>query len=397
MARHNRHRKPTTSTVQQKTVTLAVTAGIGASIPLTLAGPASAATDSAWDKIAKCESDGKWNLPSGHASSTGGLQIQKPTWDDYKGTDFAEYPYQATKEQQIAVAERILNGQGPKAWTCNAKTGEPLNALVGKVSGKAPSGGSGSAKVKNKGNGNGNGNGNGSAQSGSGTEKKPSPQAAGAGSAGTHTVVAGDTLHDIATAYGSAGWQALYEANRSVIGADPNVIRVGQVLTIPGGDKGNGAEQGAPAPRKTEPKSQEKSGSEPSASGRVSPIEGGTGKGYGTPSAKYGLGRHTGSDFTAPKGTNVRAAASGTVVGSDSAPAYGVNVRVKHPDGTYTLYAHLSGKAVQAGTKVNAGQLIGYVGSTGNSTGPHLHFEVRNQAEYSAHSFIDPTAWLRGA
>ncbi|WP_185922071.1 transglycosylase family protein, partial [Streptomyces sp. WAC06614] len=133
MARHNRHRRPSNNVVHHKAASVAVTAGIGLALPVAVSGTASAQDrTAAWDKIAECESNGRWNLSYGHASSTGGLQIQQPTWNDYGGRQYAPAPHLATKEQQIAVAERILKGQGPRAWTCNAKTGSPLTALVGK-------------------------------------------------------------------------------------------------------------------------------------------------------------------------------------------------------------------------------------------------------------------------
>jgi murein DD-endopeptidase MepM/ murein hydrolase activator NlpD len=84
-------------------------------------------------------------------------------------------------------------------------------------------------------------------------------------------------------------------------------------------------------------------------------------------------------DIGAPTGTPIYAAASGTVsfakVGRNG--GYGNLVIIDHPNGTQTYYAHQSKLAVRAGDKVSQGQVIGYVGSTGHSTGPHLHFEVR--------------------
>ncbi|MEI8084222.1 MAG: M23 family metallopeptidase, partial [Actinomycetes bacterium] len=85
---------------------------------------------------------------------------------------------------------------------------------------------------------------------------------------------------------------------------------------------------------------------------------------------------HTGDDIGAPSGTPIRAAASGTVVSTDSGGAYGNNTLISHGGGLATMYAHQSRFAVRPGQKVTQGQIIGYVGSTGWSTGPHLHFEV---------------------
>ncbi|MDP9404679.1 MAG: peptidoglycan DD-metalloendopeptidase family protein [Actinomycetota bacterium] len=86
---------------------------------------------------------------------------------------------------------------------------------------------------------------------------------------------------------------------------------------------------------------------------------------------------HDGADFAAPSGTPVRAAAAGTVVFAGPRGGYGNTVVVDHGDSLATLYAHQSALYVAAGTPVTAGQMIGAVGSTGLSTGPHLHFETR--------------------
>jgi len=98
---------------------------------------------------------------------------------------------------------------------------------------------------------------------------------------------------------------------------------------------------------------------------------------------------HTGQDFAAPSGTPVHAVARGVVTSAEWAGAYGWRVVIRHPDGTETWYAHLSSFVVRGGS-VEPGQVIGRVGSTGNSTGPHLHFEVRQNDQP-----ISPLAWLR--
>ena len=88
-------------------------------------------------------------------------------------------------------------------------------------------------------------------------------------------------------------------------------------------------------------------------------------------------GRHHGGiDIGAPRGTNVVAADGGTVITSTSGGSYGNYVAISHGNGITTLYAHLSSRSVSVGDTVSKGQLIGHVGSTGNATGSHLHFEV---------------------
>lgn len=87
--------------------------------------------------------------------------------------------------------------------------------------------------------------------------------------------------------------------------------------------------------------------------------------------------QHTGIDFAAPAGSPVRAAGAGTVAFAGERGGYGNLVIIRHPDGTETYYAHQRDLAVRAGQSVVAGETIGTVGSTGRSTGPHLHFELR--------------------
>lgn len=85
---------------------------------------------------------------------------------------------------------------------------------------------------------------------------------------------------------------------------------------------------------------------------------------------------HTGLDIAAPKGTKIKAAASGTVIFAGYSGGYGNVVKISHGSGIKTYYAHCSKLYVKEGQKVSAGDVIAAVGSTGNSTGNHLHFEV---------------------
>ncbi|AVH57297.1 MULTISPECIES: M23 family metallopeptidase [Streptomyces] len=108
--------------------------------------------------------------------------------------------------------------------------------------------------------------------------------------------------------------------------------------------------------------------------------------------------KHSGQDFAVPTGTQVVAAHGGTVVkaggnGAGDGPAYGNAVVIKHGSGTYSQYAHLSRVDVQIGQVVATGQQIALSGNTGNSSGPHLHFEIRTTPNYG--SAIDPVAFLR--
>ncbi|GAA2795210.1 M23 family metallopeptidase [Streptomyces showdoensis] len=123
-----------------------------------------------------------------------------------------------------------------------------------------------------------------------------------------------------------------------------------------------------------------------------------------TLSASYNQGgamwahKHSGQDFAVPVGTPVKAAAAGTVVkagpnGGGDGPAYGNAIVVKHANGTYSQYAHLSKIQVNVGQSVAAGQRIALSGNTGNSSGPHLHFEIRTTPNYG--SAVNPAAFLR--
>lgn len=88
-------------------------------------------------------------------------------------------------------------------------------------------------------------------------------------------------------------------------------------------------------------------------------------------------GNHKGIDIPAPRGTSILAARGGIVITSTYSSSYGNYVVVSHGDNDSTLYAHMSSRAVSVGDSVSQGQVLGYVGSTGRSTGNHLHFEVR--------------------
>ena len=132
-----------------------------------------------------------------------------------------------------------------------------------------------------------------------------------------------------------------------------------------------------------------KGGSMPVKSGyRVGARFGATG-----PWSRY----HTGQDFPAPTGTEIYAAASGIVLSPTRARWAGTNVVIQHSDGS-TLYAHMSKRVVKPGQAVKAGQLIGYVGNTGNSYGPHLHFEYYKPGVTpgDVYSASNPISFLRG-
>jgi resuscitation-promoting factor RpfA len=108
-----RHRKPTTSTVG--VAKLAFTSAVIGGGGIALAGHAAAAPDSEWDRVASCESGGNWAINTGNGYH-GGLQFSQGTWASHGGGEYATSANQATRDQQIAVAERVLASQGKGAW-----------------------------------------------------------------------------------------------------------------------------------------------------------------------------------------------------------------------------------------------------------------------------------------
>jgi murein DD-endopeptidase MepM/ murein hydrolase activator NlpD len=113
--------------------------------------------------------------------------------------------------------------------------------------------------------------------------------------------------------------------------------------------------------------------------------------GYGSSGDRWAH-NHTGQDFAIPEGTAVLAVGSGTVVATGCDDAFGHQVVIAHDNGYYSQYAHLSVIEVEPGQQVGVGRRIGLSGNTGNSSGPHLHFEIRLTPYLG--SAIDPMPWL---
>ena len=125
-----RHRKATSSAVS--VAKIAFTGAVIGSGSLALAGQAGAATDGEWDTVARCESGGNWAINTGNGYQ-GGLQFAAGTWKGHGGGEYAPAAHLATKEQQIAVAERVLASQGRGAWpTCGRGLGAatPRNVVA---------------------------------------------------------------------------------------------------------------------------------------------------------------------------------------------------------------------------------------------------------------------------
>ncbi len=183
-----------------------------------------------------------------------------------------------------------------------------------------------------------------------------------------HTVQKGQTLYRIAKTY-DLGVEVLRRANHI---RDPAKLREGIRLWIPG------ARRVLKVPDKPVSRTAKKKSSptvKPRKGFLVWPTK-------GTLTSRFGMRngrRHEGIDIAAPKGTPVHAAAAGEVVFSGWGPTgYGKMVIIKHRHHLTTLYAHNSKLIAKKGSRVKQGQKISLMGSTGRSTGSHLHFEVRN-------------------
>ncbi|MGW3500338.1 transglycosylase family protein [Streptomyces globisporus] len=321
---NGRHRRP------RQAPAIVVAAGVTGSaiaIPLLGASGASAAEAATWDRVAECESGGMWSADLGNGYY-GGLQLSQETWSAYGGTEFASRADLASRSQQISVAEKILDDQGPKAWpSCAVISGLAVDgSLPGVDPGTSPapdpttaptdeadapdeadeSGKSGEADESDKGDKSGKGEKGDPADKGDSADAQkggeapdssvrpssppsseapdtidpstspdsskgeggkhrgaPAPEEAGAGqedgprgsgrhasrdgdardggaAAGAYTVQPGDNLWAIADAQELPdGWTGLYEANKDLLGSDPDLILPGQNLDL-------GLDQAAP-------------------------------------------------------------------------------------------------------------------------------------------------------
>ncbi|MFJ4200133.1 transglycosylase family protein [Streptomyces sviceus] len=371
MAVRGRHRRYQPNRINRASLTVTA-GGVGIAVPLIGAGTAHAADVATWNKVAACESSSNWSINTGNGYY-GGLQFTRSTWEAYGGTRYAARADLATRDQQIAVAEKVLDGQGPGAWpACSARAGltrggstPDVHPRTGKTSAKT-------ASVRD-------------------VQPQTTPQSR-AGTAEMYTVVRGDSLSGIADDQKvRRGWRGLYAANRKTIGADPDLILPGQRLKL---------RATAATPTTTHHTSTKKTSADTGKktekaadTGLVAPVNASLGTPYRKAGSAWSKGYHTGVDFPVPTGTSVKAVAPGKVVTSGWGGSFGYQVVIRHADGRYTQYAHLSAISVKAGQSVGGGQRIGRSGSTGNSSGPHLHFEVRTGPGFG--SDIDPLAYLR--
>ncbi|WP_225826567.1 transglycosylase family protein [Streptomyces naphthomycinicus] len=388
MAVRGRHRRYQPNRINRASLTVTA-GGAGLAIPLVAAGTASAADAATWNKVAACESSGNWHVNTGNGYY-GGLQFTQSTWEAYGGARYAPRADLAGRDEQIAVAERVLDGQGPGAWpVCSVRAGlsrgggGPDVHTDSAASRPARTGATTSGAAKT-----------GAPRSASVEDVRPqtTPQSR-AGRAEMYTVVHGDTLSGIAGDHHvTGGWRTLYAGNRTTIGSDPDLIMPGQRLSL------NGTATRTPPPKAPKRKSPSEHPTThhtpaPTRHTIVAPVTATVGTGYHVAGSHWSKGYHTGVDFLVPTGTSVKAAAAGHVVAAGWGGSYGYQVVLRHADGRYTQYAHLSAISVRVGQSVTAGQRLGRSGSTGNVTGPHLHFEVRTGPGFGTD--IDPLAYLR--
>ncbi|WP_318210166.1 MULTISPECIES: transglycosylase family protein [unclassified Streptomyces] len=234
-----KHRRPSKAT---QVATLVGVTGVAVAAPLMTAGTASAATASEWDRVAQCESGGNWSINTGNGYY-GGLQFSASTWAAYGGTAYASTANQASKSQQIAIAEKVLAGQGKGAWpSCGvglsgasydggAAESAPQQSTQQQPQqerkAEQPTTRSEQRQAPKK-----------------ATQQQAAPQAAAKKTVTTPTgkkvkkgdgeykVVTGDTLSKIAQAHGvKGGWAELFELNDDVVD-NADLIYPGQQLHL---------------------------------------------------------------------------------------------------------------------------------------------------------------------
>ena len=209
--------------IAKKVTKTAALTSVAAAVPvLGVAGPAHAATGDTWNRLAQCESSGNWKINTGNGYY-GGVQFSASTWREFGGGRYASRADLATRSEQIATAEKVLDVQGWNAWpACSAKLG------LGE-SDKAGSAGTPNAGQEKQ-----------RKQTGARASRSaPRTNLAAKGSArkaapgAKYVVRSGDTLSKIAAAQQvDGGWRALWKLNKSLVGNDPNVIFPNEKLRL---------------------------------------------------------------------------------------------------------------------------------------------------------------------
>lgn len=234
-----KHRRPSKAT---RIVAVAGVTGAAVAAPLMAAGNASAATTSEWDTVAQCESGGNWSINTGNGYY-GGLQFSTSTWAAFGGTQYASNADQASKSQQIQVAEKVLAGQGKGAWpACGTGLSGASNTGGGSDEGQSSGSSQGSSS-----SGSSQGQSSGSTADRS-TEERASRSADRPAAEkktvttptgkkvekgdGEYKVVTGDTLSSIAEEHDvKGGWAKVFKLNGDIVD-DADLIYPGQQLHL---------------------------------------------------------------------------------------------------------------------------------------------------------------------
>ncbi|MGW5359866.1 transglycosylase family protein [Actinopolymorpha pittospori] len=215
-----KHRgKSRSRTVAKRVTQTAAVTGVAAAVPVVgLTATANAATVDTWERLAQCESSGNWSINTGNGFY-GGLQFTRSTWRAFGGLKYASRADYATKSEQIAIAEKVLDGQGWGAWpACSRKLGLGSNDKGGDP-GSPPS----RTQERQRDDS--------SSRASRGSERpklktvstKTTNRKVAAGA--TYIIRAGDSLSTIAQAQNvEGGWRALWKLNRSLVGGNPNLI-----------------------------------------------------------------------------------------------------------------------------------------------------------------------------
>ncbi|RRR81665.1 transglycosylase family protein [Streptomyces sp. RP5T] len=220
-----KHRRPSKAT---RAAALAGVTGVAIAAPLMAAGNASAATASEWDAVAQCESGGDWSINTGNGYY-GGLQFSASTWAAYGGTQYAAQANQASKSQQIAVAEKVLASQGKGAWPVCGTGLSSATYSGGSSSSSSNSGSSSNTSSRST-----------DEQSASRSTDRPAAKKTVTTPTGKkvkkgdgeYKVVKGDTLSSIAEKHKvKGGWQKLFKLNKDIID-DADFIFPGQQLHL---------------------------------------------------------------------------------------------------------------------------------------------------------------------
>ncbi|MFF7470638.1 transglycosylase family protein [Streptomyces sp. NPDC008092] len=219
-----KHRRPSKAV---RAIAVAGVTGVAVAAPLMAAGSASAATASEWDAVARCESGGNWAINTGNGYY-GGLQFSASTWAAYGGTQYAAQANQATKAQQITIAEKVLAAQGKGAWpVCG--TGLSGAAYTGSSSAGSSSSSSTGTSTRST-----------DTQAASRSAERPAAKKTVTTPTGKkvkkgdgeYKVVKGDTLSSIAEKHKvKGGWQALFKLNKDIVD-DADFIYPGQQLHL---------------------------------------------------------------------------------------------------------------------------------------------------------------------